>query len=173
MTNSSLQHQIDVHRFAVTFGLARNFHHWLVGIAAGLVLLAMILWNPVPLMIALFLGVVGLSERQAGPNIEAAIKAYDTSDPSVGEVFITKECWDTDDHYYALVSEPGQPDWEYEFVPQGWQPAVGFHSARIWRIGAKGPPVLTATEHGILIPRYIPSRPKPGMERCLIDRRKQ
>lgn len=107
-------------------------------------------------MIAVFLGVVGFSERRAGPNIVSAIAAYDSGTPTNGEVSIAITSWDSDNHYHATVREQGHPDWEYEFIPQGWQPAIRGYPAQIWRAGSEQRPNLTVVEEGILIPRYDP-----------------
>jgi hypothetical protein len=154
------EQQIDNLRPTVSSGLANNFHNWLLVCAFLLVMLSIYLWNPVPLMIAAFFGLVGLCERRAGPNIVAAIKAYDMNTPTIGEVAITISCWDTANHYHAVVREQNQPDWEYEFIPQGWEPVAETHVARIWRADNCGPSVLTAVEAGILIPRYNPKHPE-------------
>jgi hypothetical protein len=64
-----------------------------------------------------------------------------------------------DNHYQTLVREQNQPDWEYEFIPLGWQPVAGTYAARIWRVDSNGPPILAAVETGILIPRGNPKNP--------------
>jgi hypothetical protein len=133
-------------------------HRWLLAGAASCAIAAAIFWHPVPLMIAVFLAVVGFSEQRAGPNIVAAIAAYDAGSPANGEVSVAITCWDTDNHYHATVREQGHPDWEYEFVPQGWQPASRGYPALIWRAGSEAQPVLVVVEEGILIPRYDPIR---------------
>lgn len=156
MKTLSVEQQIANLRPAVRSGFARNFHHWLMAGAFVLVILSILLWHPVPLMIAIFLGIVGIFERRVGPNIATAIKAYDTTSPTLGEVFITISYWDTDKHYHVVVQEQGQPDWEYDFVPQGWEPAIGSYAARIWRADIGGPPALTAVDSGNLIPRDNP-----------------
>ncbi len=162
MKTSNVEQQIENLRPLAKSGLVLNFHNWLVATAVGLVILSILLWNPIPLMIAIFLGVVGISERSAGPNIAAAITAYDTTKATFGEVTITISCWDTDNHYHAHVQEIGQPAWEDEFIPQGWKPAAGSYAARIWRAGNGGPPILTIVEGGILIPRHSPTSPPNG-----------
>jgi hypothetical protein len=159
MKTLSVEQHIANLRPVVRSGFAPYFHYGLLAGAAGLVILSIFLWHPVPLMIAIFLGIVGIFERRAGPNIADAIEAYDTNSPTFGEVSITISRWDTDKHYHAVVREHGQPDWEYEFVPQGWEPVVGSYAARIWRADIDGPPVLTAIESGILIPRGNPTNP--------------
>jgi hypothetical protein len=125
----------------------------MAGVAATVVF-----WHPVPLMIAVFLGIVGLSEQRAGPNIVSAIDAYDSGNPTDGEVSVAITSWDTDNTYLAIVCEFGQPDWEYEFIPQRWQPVRGRFPARIWRTPSNGRPVLAVVEEGVLIPRYSPIR---------------
>lgn len=152
----TVEQQIENLRLLAKKGLALNFHNWLLASAVVLVILSIFLWNPIPLMIAIFLGIIGIFERSAGPNIVASIKAYDTTKATLGTVVITISCWDIDNHYHVLVKESGQPDWKYEFIPQGWNPAAGCYAARIWRTGNVGPPILTAVENGILIPRYNP-----------------
>lgn len=133
-----------------------HFHNWLLLIAAFGIIVAIIFWHPVPLMFALFFGLIGFSERKTGPNIVAAISAYDSGTPMDGEVTVSIRCWDTDTYYYALVREPNQPDWKYEFVPQGWKPDVQTYPAKIWRAVSGGPPVLAVVQSGILIPRDQP-----------------
>ena len=150
----TVEQQVAMLRPSMRF--AAHMHHWLLAGAALGVMSAVIFWHPVPLMLAAFLGVVGFSEQRAGPNIVAAIVAYDSGTPSNGEVAIAITCWDTDKHYHATVREPGQPDWAYEFVPQGWQPASRSCPAQIWRVGDAGSPVLAVVEQGILIPRDEP-----------------
>jgi hypothetical protein len=159
MKTLSIEQQINHLRPSVTSGLALRFHNWLLSSAIVLVILSICFRHPVPLMIAAFLGIVGLCERRAGPNIAAAIKAYDMRAPTLGEVSITISCWDTDNHYQALLREQNQPDWEYEFIPQGWQPFAGTYAAHIWRIDGDGPPALAAVDAGILIPRGNPRNP--------------
>jgi hypothetical protein len=154
MKNLSIEHQIGKLRPAVSSGLANNLHLWLLAFAALFAILAIYFWNPIPLMIAGFLGLVGFCEQRTGPNIVAAIKAYDTSIPTTGEVLITISSGDTDS-YYALVQEQNQLDWKYDFIPQGWSPTTGTHIARIWRRD-DGCPVLTVIGDGILIPRSDP-----------------
>ncbi len=159
MRTLSVEQQINNLRPSVTSGLALNFHNWLLASAIVLVIVSIYFRHPVPLMIAAFLGIVGLCERGAGPNIVAAIKAYDMNAPSSGEVSITISCWDMNNCYHALIREQNQPDWEYEFIPQGWQPTAGTYTVRIWRISNDAPPALAAVESGILIPRYAPKHP--------------
>ena len=158
MRTLPVQEQIAALRPSVAIGFAAHMHHWFLAGAAISVITAVVFWHPIPLMIAAFLGIVGFSEQRAGPNIVAAIAAYDSGIPTFGEVSIAITCWDTDNHYHATVRERGQPDWEYEFIPQGWQPSSCNYPAQIWRVGAKGQPILTAVEDGILIPRYDPKQ---------------
>jgi len=136
MTTLSVEQQIAVFRPAV--GFAAHMHKWLLAGAALGIIAAAIFWHPVPLMIAVFLGVVGFSEQRAGPNIVSAIAAYDSGTPTNGEISIAITSWDTDNHYYATVREQGHPDWKFESVPQGWQPASCSYPAQIWRVRTIG-----------------------------------
>lgn len=120
------------------------------------VIVAIVLWHPVPLMLSAFLAIVGFSEQRAGPNIVAAISAYDSGTPRLGEATVSITCWSDDNHYQAIVREQDHPDWEYEFVPQDWQPAARSYPAKIWRAGNNKQPVLAVVEEGIMIPRYDP-----------------
>lgn len=156
MKELTVEQQIDLLRPAVRTGLARRLHWWLIGLAAALGLVGLALWHPVPLMIAAFVGVVGLAERQAGPNLDAAVRAFDEGAPSAGHASITIVSGDTGDHYHVVLREEGRPDAEYEFIPQGWLPAEGTHPARIWRRPADGSPVLATIDKGVLIPRRKP-----------------
>jgi hypothetical protein len=149
----TIEQQIDLLRPAVRSGLARRFHWWLLGVAVVLLVVAAVTWHPVPLMIALFLGVVGVAERQAGPNLDRAVRAFDEGEPSNGTASITIVGGDTTDHYHVILREEGRPDSEFEFMPQGWEPAEGSFPARIWRADEGGIPVLATIDGGVLIPR--------------------
>jgi hypothetical protein len=150
----SVEEQIS--NFRSTMMFARHMHMWLLAGAATGVIAALVFWHPVPLMLAAFLGIVGLSEQRAGPNIVSAVVAYDSDTATDGEVCVAITCWDTTNKYHATVREAGHSDWKYEFIPQGWQPASRSYSARIWRNDSEGRPVLAVVEEGILIPRYDP-----------------
>ena len=157
MKTVPIEKQIELLRPAVKSGMASSMSYWMIGVAVALIILAAILWHPVPLMIAFFFGIVGFAERQSGPNIIAAIKAYDPAEPADGTARVWITCWDTDDNYHALLHENGQPDWEFEFIPQGWKPVEKLYEVRIWReCGTKCPPVLAVTDEGIMIPRRKP-----------------
>jgi hypothetical protein len=156
MGELTVEEQIDLLRPAVRTGLARRLHWWLIGLAAAFGLVGLVLWHPVPLMISAFLGVVGLAERQAGPNLEVAVKAFDQGTPSTGHASITIKSGDTVDHYHVVLRQEGRPEAAYEFIPQGWRPVAGTHPARIWRMPADGSPVLATIEQGVLIPRRRP-----------------
>jgi len=154
MLSVSVEDQIS--RLRPTMLFALHMHKWfLAGAATGLIAAA-IFWHPVPLMIAAFLGIVGLSEQRAGPNIVSAIVAYDSGTATDGEVSVAITSWDTDNTYHATVREAGHSDWKYEFIPQGWQPANRNYMAKIWRHTPEGQPVLAVVDEGILIPRYDP-----------------
>jgi hypothetical protein len=160
MTISAVEQQIAVLRSNIRF--AAHMHRWfLVGAAAGAIV-AIYFWHPVPLMIAVFLLLIGLSERQAGPNIVAAVSAYDSGTPTLGSVGVVISSGDVSNHYHATVHEADCADWEYEFVPQGWQPDAQDYPARIWRIARQGQPVLVVVEDGIMVPRYRPSQNERG-----------
>lgn len=166
MRTQSWDKQLENLRPAVASGIAATFRYWLIGGAVALVILAAVLWNPVPLMIALFLAVVGIAEKQAGPNIVSAIKAYDQFESTHGQATIWITCWDTDNHYHVCLREAGQPDWAFEFIPQGWQPGEGTYPVRIWRSGeSDSVPVLAATADGIMIPRDMPKQPQKAVDR--------
>ncbi len=117
---------------------------------------AIAFWHPVPLMLAAFLAIVGFSEQQAGPNMVKALHAYDFGTPARADVAIAITCRDTDNHYRATVREHGHSDWEYEFIPQGWQPGARNYPANLWRNAAAGVPLLAVVDDGILIPRREP-----------------
>ncbi len=154
MRELSVEDQIS--RLRPTMMFAPHMHKWLLAGAALGLLATIVLWHPWPLMIAFFLGVVGLSEQRAGPNILSAILAYDCDNPTEGTVSVEITSWSDGETYHATVSEIGHSDWKYQFIPQGWQPASRSYPARIWRNGFDGRPVLAVVEEGILIPRYDP-----------------
>jgi hypothetical protein len=154
MKTLTVEQQIDCLR--PTVGFAAQMHKgFLLGAALG-VMASLLFWNPIPLMFSIFLAVVGLSEKQAGPNIVAAISAYDSEAPSLASASITVTCWDMDNHYHVKLHEEGHPDWSYEFIPQGWQPIAGLYVAKVWRRGLEKKPALSAVEGGIMVPRYDP-----------------
>jgi hypothetical protein len=78
MRTLSVEEQIAIMRPSAAVGVAAHMHHWFLAGAALGVIVALVSWHPVPLMIAVFLGLVGLSEQWAGPNIVAARAAYDS-----------------------------------------------------------------------------------------------
>lgn len=156
MNASSVEVQIARLRPTVVF--ARHMHKWLLAGAALGIALAIAFWHPWPLMIAAFLGVVGLAERRTGPNILSAILAYDSDHPGEGMVAVEVTSWDSDETYRATVSEAGHSDWTYSFVPQGWKPIRRSYPAKIWRAGLDRRPVLAVVDEGILIPREDPVR---------------
>lgn len=162
MNTLSVEQQIAALR--PTLGFAARFHLWLLAGAGIAVAGAIVFWHPVPLMIAAFLAIVGFSEQRAGPNIVAAIRAFDSGTPGQGSVTVSITCWDTDNHYHATVSAPGHPDWQYEFMPQGWKPEAQSYPARIWRSGGGGPPLLAVVDGGVLIPRNDPRQVDGGGE---------
>lgn len=152
----SAEAQIAVLRPTAGIGIYRNLHQWLVGCAIALAVLSVIVWNPLPLMFAALLGIVGFMERRALPNRQNALLAYDTLAPSSGWVSIAIAHGDGSAHFHAMVKENGKPDWSYEFVPQGWLPVAGVYPARIWRMDPAGAPALAIVDEGILVPRRDP-----------------
>lgn len=153
VTNLTVEQQIDLLRPGVRIGLARRLHVWMMALAAVLGLVGLVVWNPIPIMIGAFLGIVGFAERRAGPNLDAAVRAFDEDAPTRGHASITIVSGDLDDHYHVLLREESRPDSEYEFIPQGWRPVAGSYGAQIWRDRVTGVPVLATVEHGVLIPR--------------------
>lgn len=154
MSKSSVEQQITALRSTVKF--APHVSKWLLVSALIGLLAAIALWHPLPLMLSLLLGVIGISERQAGPNIVSAVSAYYSGTPTLGTVLINTTRWDSDTHYHATVLEQGHPDWTYEFIPQGWTPTSNSsYPAHIWRTDG-GKPVLVTVEDGVLVPRHIP-----------------
>ena len=155
--------QLSMLRAATENRIARKLHHWMIGSAIVLIIVSAIFsWHPVPLMIAAFLGVVGMAEQRAIPNILSALQAYDSVAPATGSVKFTITRWDSDDHYHAIVRQDGQAEWAYDFIPKGWSPVAGRHPARIWRLDKDAPPVLVAIDDGILIPRNKPQKLQPA-----------
>lgn len=158
MKHLGVSEQIDLLRPTVDSGLALRLRWWLLGIATVLVVTSLLTWHPVPLMFAVFFGVVGIAERWSGPNLVSAVRAFDEGTPSPCSVSITIVSGDTIDHYHAATYEDRGDEWTFEFIPQRWQPEEGSHPARIWRSEDGGPPVLVTVEGGILIPRDRPQR---------------
>jgi hypothetical protein len=150
--------QLSMLRTATENRIARKLHHWMIGSAIVLLIVSAMLWHPVPLMIAAFLGVIGVAEQHAIPNILNALHAYDSVAPASGSVKLTITRWDSDDHYHAIVRQDGQAEWAYDFIPQGWSPVAGTHQARVWRLDKDAPPVLSVVDDGILIPRNKPQK---------------
>lgn len=157
MKSLSVEEQIAAFRASANF--ARRLHRGFLAGAIACALAAWVLWHPLPALVAVLLGVVGFSERKAGPNVATAIAAYDSGRPGFGELTVEIERWTDGDAYRAIVRERGYPDWTYEFIPQGWQPEAGTCPARIWRADIPpGRPVLAVVEAGISIPRDEPKK---------------
>jgi len=154
MKTLTVEQQIDYLR--PMLGFAALIHKWLLLGAALGVIASLLYLNPIPLMFSIFLAVVGFAQKRAGPNIVAAISAYDSKAPSLGNASIAVACWDMDNHYHVKLDEEGNSAWTYEFIPQGWQPRAGSYVAKIWRNGLEKKPVLSIVEEGIMIPRYDP-----------------
>ena len=158
MNQCSLEQQIERRRHAVVSGLARHLHHGLLVFSAILAFLSIILWSPIPLMAAAFFALVGFAETQAGPNIEEAIRASDSSQPTLGDVEIFVDS-SGDGLRYVVNVCAGEPNfWQYEFVPQGWSPKPGTFSAKIWSHEPSRRPILCVAQGGLLIPRNKPTQ---------------
>lgn len=156
--NLTVDEQLANLETAASWPIARSLNHLVVGTGVVLIIASAVIWNPIPLMIGAFLGIVGMAERRAIPNIMNALRAYESVRPSSGTASIAISCWSDSNHYEVTLREDGQPAWEYEFIPQGWTPTEGTHSARIWRLSGCQAPALAVVEHGVLIPRYDPKR---------------
>ena len=108
-------------------------------------------------MAAAFFALVGFAETQAGPNIEEAIRAYDSSQPTLGDVEIFVDSSGDGLRYVVNVCADELNFWQYEFIPQGWSPKPGAFSARIWKHEPSRRPVLCIAQGGLLIPRNKPT----------------
>lgn len=172
MNNRTVDEQLAILRNAVASPVLRQLHYWMVGTAVVLVIASAVLWNPVPLMIGAFIGLVGIGGRQTIPNILNALHAYESVPPATGTAAISITCWSDDNNYQVVLREAGQPDWGYEFIPQGWTPVEGTHAARIWRLSGHPAPALAAVDDGVLIPRYDPKRvqAEESNRHCHVDR---
>jgi hypothetical protein len=157
MNQCSLEQQIELLRSAVVSGLARHLQHGLLVFSAILAFLSIILWSPIPLMAAAFFALVGFAETQAGPNIEEAIRAYDSSQPTLGDVEIFVDCSGDGLRYVVNVCADELKFWQYEFIPQGWSPKPGTFPAKIWRHEPSRRAVLCIAQGGLLIPRNKPT----------------
>ncbi len=154
MKTRTVDQQLAMLRPGLRF--AAHLHHGMMGVALVGMLAALVFWHPVPLLLALFFGLVGISERTAGPNIVAALHAYDAETSMNGVVENSIHRRDGDDTFHARLSQPGNMDWTFQFIPQGWCPTAGIHEARAWRHAENGRPLLVTTKVGVLIPRYTP-----------------
>ncbi|GEM_PF-1948046 len=170
MKTQSIEQQIAM--FRRMKGFAAHAQKWFLGGAAlGITLAVILFWfepkafffvSGILIMLSLFFASVGFAEQRTGPNIVAAISAYDSDTPTRGKVTVLVEPWEDDDNsgitYYAIVHERNHPDWKYDFRPQNWQPIAQTYPAKIWRSGSKRQPVLVIVEEGVMIPA---SDPKP------------
>lgn len=169
MKKQSVEQQIaDFRRMK---GFAAHAQKWFLGGAAlGIILAVILFWFPLPapffsallIIPSLFFAMVGFAEKRTGPNIVAAISAYDSGTLTRGKVTVLVEPWEDDDYsgiaYCAIVHERNHPDWKYDFRPHGWQPIAQTYPAKIWRTASKRQPVLVIIEEGVMIPV---SDPKP------------
>jgi hypothetical protein len=157
MNQCTLEQQIERLRPAVVSGLARHLHHGLLVFSALLAFLSIVLWSPIPLMAAAFFALIGFAETQAGPNIEDAIRAYDSSQPTLVEVEIFVDSSGDGLRYVVKVCAGELNFWQYEFVPQGWSPKPGTFPAKIWKHEPSWRPILCIAQGGLLIPRNKPT----------------
>jgi len=167
MKKQTVEQQIAL--FRRIKGFAAHAQKWFLGGAALGIIVAVILfwfWHQAFFfsaflgMVSIFFASVGFYEQRTGPNIVAAIFAYDSDTPTHGKVTLLIEPWEDDDYsgitYYAIVHERNHPDWKYDFIPQDWQPIAQTYPAKIWRTGSKRQPVLVIVEEGVMIPRDDP-----------------
>lgn len=153
---SPVEQQIAKLKPCVKSGVARLLHVYLVVGAVLLVVLSIVLWHPIPLMLAVFMGIVGLCSRESGALLVNAIQAYETANHDSCEVSISIDNNSDSDRYYAIVSRNEGSVWRYEFIPQGWKPLAGTYAGVVWGLPSDLSPKLTSINEGILIPRYKP-----------------
>jgi hypothetical protein len=153
---SPVEQQIANLKPSVKSGVARHFHAYLFAGAILLVILSAVLWHPMPLMLAVFLGLVALGSRESGSLLQTAIQAYETAKPVASEVTVSIESDGDSDRYYATVVTAEESSWKFEFIPQGWNPAAGTHAALIWCLPSSTIPSLISVPEGIMIPRNKP-----------------
>jgi len=159
---TSVEQQIANLKPCVKSGIARRFHVYLFAGGILLIILSIVLWHPIPLMLAAFFGLVALGSRESGPLLETAIQAYETVEPVAKEVTILIESDGDSDRYYATVIADKEAAWRYEFIPQGWNPVAGTHAALIWTLPSSTSPNLISVPEGIMIPRYKPKLLQPN-----------
>lgn len=87
MKTLSVEQQIANLRPAL--GIAAQINRWFLGIAVLGAIASLLFWHPLLLTFSLFFAIVGFSRRKLGPNLIAAISAFDKEVPSWGEVSIT------------------------------------------------------------------------------------
>jgi hypothetical protein len=114
MRKLSVEDQISGLRPVMRF--APHLHKWILAGSATGVFAAFLFWHPMPLMIAIFLGSVGLGSLRVGPNIVSAIVAYDSDTATDGEVSVAIISGESDS-YHATVREAGHADWKFDFNP--------------------------------------------------------
>jgi hypothetical protein len=156
MRKMSVEQQIAMLRRSMQSPLGRHLNTWLGVLALILMAVGYATGNPILWMFAAFFGLVAVFEREAVPNIVAAMRAWDEGPPKAGWVSITVVRGDGGENYRAVVDEPGRVRWQYQFMPQGWTPVAGHFPARIWRPVAQEAPVMAAVEAGVMIPRNRP-----------------
>lgn len=156
MRTMSVEQQVALLRRSMLSPLGRHLIASLGILALLFLALGYALDSPIPCMFAGFFGLVAVFEREAVPNIVAALRAWDGDSPVSGWVVITVVRGDEGDSYRVVVDEPGRMRWQYQFMPQGWKPVAGRFPARIWRPDGRDAPVMAAVDAGVLIPRYTP-----------------
>ena len=135
-----------------------SFQIALIVLLGGLLCSGIITGHPVFFMIAAFTGVVALSSWQTSPHIKNAVKGATEGQWSRSEILIQITRWSDSNSYHATIQENDYQSWEFEFIPQGWQPAEGVIAAEVCFIPGVAWPVLLLTDTGIIYPRYTPKR---------------
>lgn len=156
MRTLTVEQQLAMLRRVIRSPIGRHMTAVLGSLAACLALLGYAIGHPIPWIFAAFFGLVAVFERQAVPNISAALKAYDACEPVAGWAVVTVVRGDETDSYRAIVELPGRARWQFQFMPQGWTPAAGRFPARVWMPAGSDAPVMAALDAGVLIPRYCP-----------------
>lgn len=156
MRKMSVEQQVSMLRRSMQSPLGRNLNAFLGALALLLLVLGYAIGSPIPWMFAGFFGLVAVFEREAVPNIVAALRAWDGDPPVAGWVVINVVRGDESDCYHVVVDEPGRAGWRFQFMPQGWTPVAGRFPARIWRPAGQDAPVLAAVDAGVMIPRDRP-----------------
>ncbi len=148
--------QLGVLAGSMQWLLLRKLHYCMLALALILLVVAALYWHPMPLIVGLLVGAVGIAERNATPNILRALEAFQHQQAVAGRAVIRITRWDSSDTYSVTVVSDGHTPWCYEFIPQFWKPVAGDALVSVWWQGESGPPVLAVTAEGAMIPRYLP-----------------